>query len=429
MNIKNKFFLFNTLPSFFIMILPFLLITGPFLSDLAISLIAFLFLINSLNNKLYKYYNNIYFKFFLFFFIILLTCSLLSPSISTSLKSSIFYIRFFLFSLCFWYLLEHDNFLIKKIFYVFAICFLALFIDGSYQFFFGENIFGIKLYHHLRVSSFFGSELIMGSYVNNFSFVFFGFFFFLYNKKINNFLFNFFFVIIFFVLFLLIVISGERTSIFLFFLTFCYFLIFSNSLKNLKISIIVFLIPFIFALSFSEKIKDRIYTGTYNLIKQNEAPSEKNKNIKNNKLFFPFFSIQHNDHYLSAYKMFLNNKIFGVGPKNFRIFCNDYKYYVSDLSCSTHPHNKLFQLMAETGLLGTLFFIFVNFVFIFYSIKHLFMKLIKNCILYNNFQICLFASIFGSLFFFSPSGNIFNNWMSIIYFYPLGLIMWSTNKT
>ena len=45
---KNEDFFFNKIPSFIVIILPFLLITGPFLSDLAVSISAILFIINSI---------------------------------------------------------------------------------------------------------------------------------------------------------------------------------------------------------------------------------------------------------------------------------------------------------------------------------------------------------------------------------------------
>ena len=44
-------------------------------------------------------------------------------------------------------------------------CFSSLVVDGYYQFFMGENIFGLKLYG-TRISSFFGNEAIMGSYLS-----------------------------------------------------------------------------------------------------------------------------------------------------------------------------------------------------------------------------------------------------------------------
>ena len=87
-------FYFENLPRILIVLLPAFLITGPFLSDLAISLVALIFLINSYYNKLNKFYNNIYFKLFIIFWLILITSSLLSDNILISLK-----IRFFIFDL------------------------------------------------------------------------------------------------------------------------------------------------------------------------------------------------------------------------------------------------------------------------------------------------------------------------------------------
>lgn len=89
--------------------MPVLLITGPFLSDLGLSMVALLFLINSVKNNLKKYYDNYFFKFFLLFCFILIISSLLSNNISISLKNSLFYFRFGIFSLCFWYLLDKNE--------------------------------------------------------------------------------------------------------------------------------------------------------------------------------------------------------------------------------------------------------------------------------------------------------------------------------
>ena len=68
---KNKLF-FEIVPSCIIVLMPVLLITGPFLSDLGVSIVSILFLINSKKNNLIKYYNNIYFKTFIIFWIILI---------------------------------------------------------------------------------------------------------------------------------------------------------------------------------------------------------------------------------------------------------------------------------------------------------------------------------------------------------------------
>ena len=85
---------FENIPSLLIILIPFFLITGPFLSDLALSIVALIFLINTCLNDLKKFYNNIYFKLFILFWFILITSSLLSDNILTSLKNSFFLFPF-----------------------------------------------------------------------------------------------------------------------------------------------------------------------------------------------------------------------------------------------------------------------------------------------------------------------------------------------
>ena len=155
--------------------MPALLISGPFLSDLGVSLITVLFLINSTKNNLKNILIIIILNFFLFC-LILIVSSFLSENKLISLKKSLFYFRFGIFSLCFWYLLERNNFLLKYLFYSILICYCSLVIDGYFQYFSGENLFGYPLYNSYRVSSFFGSELILGSYLARLFPIFFGLF-------------------------------------------------------------------------------------------------------------------------------------------------------------------------------------------------------------------------------------------------------------
>jgi len=62
----KKNFFFETLPCSIIILMPVLLISGPFLSDLGVVIVTIIFLINSKKNNLKKYYDNYYFKFFLY---------------------------------------------------------------------------------------------------------------------------------------------------------------------------------------------------------------------------------------------------------------------------------------------------------------------------------------------------------------------------
>ena len=113
---------------------------------------------------------------------------LLSDNKIVSLKNSLFYFRFGIFSLCFWYLLEKELNLIRNLFYSILICFSSLVIDGYIQYIFGKNLFGYELYNEYRVSSFFGTELILGSYLARLFPILFGLFLFLNKSKKNKFL-------------------------------------------------------------------------------------------------------------------------------------------------------------------------------------------------------------------------------------------------
>ena len=211
---KIQSMIFNDIPKWIIIIMPVLLITGPFLPDLGVSLIAILFIINSIKNKLYKNYNNIFFKVFLIFCLLIVISSLLSNNIILSLKTSLFYFRFGIFSLCFWYLVEKNNNILKHFFLSILACFFCLIIDGYTQYITGKNLFGYEIYDNLRVSSFFGDELILGSYLARLFPILFGLYIFLDNKKIISKKFLFLITIIFIFSEGLIFLSGERLALF-----------------------------------------------------------------------------------------------------------------------------------------------------------------------------------------------------------------------
>ena len=84
---NNKKFWFIDIPSWSIILMPILLVSGPLLSDFALSFVTILFLINSYKNNLSKYYNNIFFKFFSIFCVVLIIISLKSNNILLSMKN------------------------------------------------------------------------------------------------------------------------------------------------------------------------------------------------------------------------------------------------------------------------------------------------------------------------------------------------------
>ena len=405
---KTQLFFFNFIPSWIIILMPVFLISGPFLSDLGVSIVAILFIINSIKNKLKKYYNNYYFKFFFIFYLIL------------TLSSLLFYFRFGIFSLCFWYLLDKNILSLKYLFISIVICFSSLIVDGYFQYFFGKNLFGYPLYNNYRVSSFFGSELILGSYLARFFPILFGLFILLDQSKKNKFI-LFIMTIIFILSEGLIFVSGERLALFFMNLSAIFIILMLKEYRIYRLwTYIVSLCLIVVMMNFVPNSKQRF-------IDQTIYDFTRNTDDK-----FYIFSKPHNDMYITGYRIFLDNKLFGVGPRQYRNTCGTKpgdKYFVSEYSCETHPHNTYIELLSEAGIFAFLI-VSMSFILLSYiSIKHFAFKFIKGKkILINDFEVCLFSAIIISLWPFSPSGSFFNNWMSIVYYFPVGLLLWQRSK-
>ena len=159
---------------------------------------------------------------------------------------------------------------------------------------------------------------------------------------------------------------------------------------------------------------------------------EKNNNIKRyfiNPIISTFtgniISTEYNELFRVSFNMFLDKKIIGYGPKQFRIICKKEKYYKNKNSCSTHPHNFYVQILAETGIVGFLILLTI------YIIN--FKKYFQNLLLYNKdkseyhlISIVIYSGLSMLIFPFTTTGNIFNNWLSyLIYFifaYSYGII-------
>ncbi len=415
---NNYKFLFETIPSSIIILIPALLITGPFLSDLGISIVAILFIINSFRSDLSKYFINIFFKLFLIFCIGLIISSLLSNNILISLNNSFFYFRFGIFSLCFWYLIDKNSKILIYLFYSILACFFSLIIDGYFQFFLGKNLFGVEIYREFRVSSFFGSELILGSYLSRFFPILFALFIFLDQQlKFKSKLLLSLVTLIFILTEGLILLSGERLALFFMNLSAIFIILMIKEYRIYRLWTYIISLVLIFLLLFSFPVtKQRIIDQTIN--------DFTGKNSGDDKIYI--FSKTHDGLYESGIKIFLDNKFFGVGPRQFRNECK--KYRVSEFSCDTHPHNTYIELLSEAGIFSFLMVIGLFILIIYLCIKQFLYKFNKNKkIFFSDIQLCLLSAIMISLWPFSPSGSFFNNWMSIVYYFPVGIFLWQNS--
>ena len=136
-----------------------LLILGPFLPDLIISLLSLWFFFFFIKKRLYKVYFNIYFFFFIFFWFACVLSSLLSSDVIYSLKSSFFYLRIGIFAILIFYLLDQNKKIIDYFYYSLFASFSLLVIDGYFQNFFGFNLINLPVQEFGRVSSFFGESI------------------------------------------------------------------------------------------------------------------------------------------------------------------------------------------------------------------------------------------------------------------------------
>ena len=390
-------------------IIPFL-IWGPFFPDLIVSVSALFFLYQALKNNNFYYFNNTVFIIFLLFCIISTLISLEAEDISLGIKSSLFYFRIGVFSCFIWYLIDKDKSILAYFYYTLILCFSALVIDGYIQFFTGINLTGFKILG-IRVSSFFGDELILGSYLSRLFPLLFALF--LVKKKQK---FEIYFIGLLFILVdVLIFMSGERSAFFFLNLSTIFIIILIKEYQKFRLVTFIIAIFCVFVLSLnSSALNERMF----------KSPAEDMGLIESSKEAV-IFSKAHDSLIRTAYNMFIDQPLLGHGPKMFRVKCKEEKYVVGVSPCSSHPHNWYVQLLAETGIAGFLF-LFSALIYVFYTALRQFKSIVfKQKRPLSDYQVCLLAGILITVWPFSPNGNFFNNWLMIVYSLPVGFYLQS----
>jgi len=413
----------NILLALFLLI-PFALITGAFLPDLFLSLSSVLLIfllfrkneLGFLKKKIFFYFLILYFSF--------IFSSFISSNIRLSLETSVFYIRFIVFIFVAIYLIRKNKNFFNYLFYIMIIIYSVLFFDTLFQFINGKNIIGL---HYLsesnfRNTSFFGNRGILGSYTVRLLPLLLALISIKFYK--NLFYRNYIIILFIFLSGVVILLSGERTALFLFFIFILLTFIFIKDLRiPIFISCLVFILFSILALSNSQKLYSRIINQTINqMIVKNNTGDELNE-ISKKKI--TIFSSIYESHYTIAIKMFKEKPIFGHGPKMFRDYCSKPENYLKEGACTTHPHNVFLQLLSETGIIGTFIVYFYFFFIIIQLVRNLFIKSNKKIDQPNIFLMIL---VLINLFPFSPSGNFFNNWLNVIYYYPLSILFYLSLK-
>ncbi len=423
----------NDFMFYLLFLTPFLIIPGIAIIELSC---LFLILFFFFKNRNFDYYKNSKFIFLIIFSIYLAINAFFQ--INDNLRiSSFFFFRFCFLSLSIFFILELCENISNKnkanLLFIIILLNIFIFFDSHLQFITGKNVLGFEIIR-ATISSFFGSELILGSFLIKLLPII-SFLFFFSNIDIKKY---FFLLTIFFSLFFSVIfIAGGRTPFFLMILFIFLSIFFIKDLRNIFYSSLIILIIYIssnFIFEFGKSNpENRIFTKTFNQITNNFFLKKRDLNLKGGedvnkielKKEIKIFSSNHHGHYVLAYKLFKENPIWGIGPKGFRHYCRGVNYDPPIGICSTHPHNFLIQIMLETGLVGLIFYLSA---IIFVVLKLFKAYLLKNTSVWKNCFLTISLGLIVNFFPFVPSGNFFNNWISITNYYYVGVYMFSYKK-
>lgn len=411
----NSFFLEKII----ILLIPFFAIFSIFLLDFSLLILTVSFVVRTLRNKTYHYYFNKFIYIFLIFYFYILFRYLLREHDYSSFKSIFFYFRYGLYVLAIYYFLlkieDLESLFLKSV--IFSISLLV--IDSFVQFIFGKNVLGNTIIDNNRVSSFFGDESILGSYLVKFL----PFLYLILTKNLNNQKLFFFTLILIGLTDVVIFLSGERASFLLTIILTIYFIFMIPNLRILRILLLfvtasVILTIFLLKDNFSE----RYYKTLNEFVKSDNYTNNLILDKSLIKTDFYIISPTHHNYFLTSAKMFKDNKFFGQGPRSYRYLCNEDKFKINAYSCSNHPHNYYMQMLAELGIVG------FSFLVLFYI--YILIKIIKILIFEkkNTYMICVLCFFMINLWPLTSTGNFFNNWISILIYLPFSFFLLGIKK-
>ena len=414
---KNIFF------TYLLILFPVTLITGPFIPEV----ISFLFFIVFF--KFFKVHNKNFFKdkiilFLTLYYFYLLIISFFKIEILEILSDQFYYFRFIIFSLVIYYLIKENKNILNYLGYCCSIIFFLVSLDVGIQFLYGKNLLGFEVITLNRYSGVFGEELILGGYLSRFFPLLIGLIYINEHFKFKKLLIAFFCLFIFIGVF----ISGERTAFGLILITF--FLIFlKKDLRKLSVMTGVSILFFLVLLSYFSKSQryrmliepmQQMTSLTDNFLNKYKDVAQKYPKMENNNFYV--FSMHHQSHYSTGIEIFKDNILFGAGPEQFRVKCKLEKYAIGADPCSTHPHNFIIQVLSETGIVGLFFYLTVLTFVIIKILRTMNLDQYKNVKDINYF---IYLSILINLWPFLPSGNLYNNWLSFILYFPLGIYLYA----
>ena len=382
---------------------PLFFLFSSLLTNLFTIILIFLFL-NEVKFKPKKIIKDKILLLLILFWFFILVSLFTSIYFEHSISRSIGFLRFIFFSYALAFYIKLNDFKYFKIIILiwFSIFFITS-IDLFIEFIIGHNLLGNSSYMKGRLSGFLGDELKIGNYYLGFYFLILTFSIQFFKKKNLS-----IFIIIFFSIIAFLI--GERANFIkiilglLFFLTFYEKIITKYKIMFFGVILSCAIIFVNFNPEFKIRYKTQIYTplkteGIYNYMKGN-----------------PYGA-----HFSTAYKIFKENPISGIGLKNFYFECRKDKYIDKEFvfnhaRCGNHPHQLHFEILSSIGIFGYLVFIYLFFYFIYFG----FQNYLKNR---DPYLLASLVFIFVSIFTPVPSGSFFTTYGATIFWFNFGLVL------
>lgn len=402
-----------------IIFVPFTIIIGNFALNVNLILVDIIFIYLLLKGKIQFNKNFVYLLFFIF--IIFFINNILSSDLYLSGKASLGILKYLIFFLAFLLFLGNSNYR-KDYFKILFYLILFVTFDVLIQYGVGFDLFGneYSTAHGKRLSGPFGDEYVVGAYLSKLFFLGIPFLI-TYTKNYNIYL-----------LYLLLMMSTifltqERSAFFISLLATTFFIIFFKAQIKHKIILILSLIAVVTVfMKFDESSFKKYFDQT---VLQLGFSTELHYRKKNNDHLAhnlnTFWDSRYGAHFLTAYEIFKDNKIFGSGVKTFRKNCTLTKYEnidskYADKRCNTHPHNLYYEILSEGGLLMFLPFCLIIIYLVFNNIKSLL----------NKYDVKILINIGLLIIFFFPiqtTGSFFSTFNGVFYWIALAIIINNMN--
>ena len=387
----------GNIKNYFPYLLPLLLVFSRSLADITIVLISFLFLYYSYKDIGWHWFKEKWFCFALIFTIYCLTInSAMSIEPAETLAYSLFFIRWPIFAMALSYWILKDTESLKKFFVSMTIVLFFIIFDTWWQFLFDYDIFGFEKYSENRLTGPFKNNPHVGAWTAKLALL--PLLYLIIYKKLkfqhfkNHLTYTFF--VVSSVLFLSVFITGERMALLLLLASIFIMLIgmILDKILSIKKMIILLLISFCGILYFAYSFPDATQRAYFSTIEK-------------------IFNWKTSDYGLvwqSAYDVWMQSPIFGVGLHKYRESCENLGIYGSSYlnaigsGVCFHPHNISLQLLSETGIIGFLIFYLMVFYLAISSLKTYFKKKLWLPFALNlNIIFTCFLPIASSTSFFS----------------------------